>query len=374
MVEHIKNIISLLPGWRTKRKIVVFESDDWGMERMASKSAFDYFKRKGLPVDKCPYNSFDMLESNEDMEILFEALESVKDKWGNPAIITANNIVANPDFKKIKNAAFQEYFYEPFTETLKRYPKHDRVLDLYQEGIKRKIFRPQFHGREHLNVARWMQALKNKNQFVSTAFQWQMYSVIFDEKRSSCRLEYLDAFGGDDNRQPKDYPTIIREGCTLFEKIHGYAASSFIAPCYTWPDRINKSLLQSGIVFLQGGRVQKSPNRTKKHGFKRYYHFTGQSNEHRQIYLQRNAYFEISDKPDKNWVDTCLKEIFLAFKFNKPAIVSSHRVNFIGGICPQNRNKNIAQFKKLLKNITRKWPDVEFMSSDQLGELIKTDK
>ena len=28
-------------GWKTKRKIVVFESDDWGMTRMPSKKIYD---------------------------------------------------------------------------------------------------------------------------------------------------------------------------------------------------------------------------------------------------------------------------------------------------------------------------------------------
>ena len=35
-------------GWRTNRKIVVLESDDWGAIRMSSKEAFD----KLTPSDK----------------------------------------------------------------------------------------------------------------------------------------------------------------------------------------------------------------------------------------------------------------------------------------------------------------------------------
>ena len=89
-----------------------------------------------MPVEECLYNSNDCLESNEDMEALFEVLESVKDKNNNPAILTANNIIANPDFEKIQQSNFQEYHYEPFTTTLKRDPKRDRVLSLYKEGIQ----------------------------------------------------------------------------------------------------------------------------------------------------------------------------------------------------------------------------------------------
>ena len=78
-----------IPGWRTNRKIVVIESDDWGSIRMASKEAYNYFLGKDVPVDKSPYNSFDALECNEDLEMLFDVLGSVKDVNGNSAILTA---------------------------------------------------------------------------------------------------------------------------------------------------------------------------------------------------------------------------------------------------------------------------------------------
>jgi len=170
---HVFNSI----GWRTDRKIIVFESDDWGMIRMASKQAYNYFLQKGLPVDKCLYNSNDTLESNDDLESLFEVLSCVKDKNGNYPVLTANNIVANPDFEKIKQNDFQEYYFEPFTETLKRYPNHDRVLDLYKEGINDKLFRPQFHGREHVNVANWMLALRQNEDSTRMAFEKNMFSI-----------------------------------------------------------------------------------------------------------------------------------------------------------------------------------------------------
>ena len=38
--------LSNLPGWRTKRKIVVIESDDWGSIRMPSKRAYEELKLK----------------------------------------------------------------------------------------------------------------------------------------------------------------------------------------------------------------------------------------------------------------------------------------------------------------------------------------
>ncbi len=371
-IQTLKNNIvhrfSLMPGWRTKRKIVVFESDDWGMIRMASKKAFNYFKEKGLAVDKCIYNSNDTLESNEDLELLFEVLESVKDKNNKPAIITANNLVANPDFAKIKASDFSQYFFEPFTATLDRYKGRDRVWELYLEGQKRKLFRPQFHGREHLNISNWMHALRTGDKYTHLAFEQNMFSVHGEGNVSSCKKEFLDAFGNANEIQ--EQKNILKDGLTLFKQLHGYASSSFIAPCYYWSPELNESLANYGIKYLQGSRVQRNPVVHPKKKFEKIYHYTGQKNRFGQTYLMRNASFEVVEHANKDWVNSCLKDISLAFKYKKPAIISVHRVNFIGGINPDNRSRSLKLFKELLHKATKYWPDLEFKSSDQLGNII----
>src|SRR5690606_9009195 len=138
--------------------------------------AFRRLLKKGYPVDQCPYNINDALESNEDLEGLYEVLDSVKGADGKPAKFTANSLVANPDFGKIRGAGYQKYFFEPFTETLKRYPSHHRLMELYQEGIDKGLIQPQFHGREHLNVPRWMKALQKAEPAVLHAFDEGVFS------------------------------------------------------------------------------------------------------------------------------------------------------------------------------------------------------
>ena len=84
--------------------------------------------------------------------------------------------------------------------------------------------------------------------------------------------------------------------------------------------------------------------------------------------------FEPSEFGCKDWVNCCLKEIELAFRWFHPAIISSHRVNFIGSLNPQNRDRGLLLLSQLLNAIVKKWPDVEFMSSDELGRTIMQDK
>ena len=99
------------------------------------------------------YNQNDTLASREDLSALFETLSSCKDKNNRAAVITAVSVVANPDFNKIKEYDFNEYFHEHFTKTLEKYQGGSWAYDLWEEGIQNKIFLPQFHGREHLKYS-----------------------------------------------------------------------------------------------------------------------------------------------------------------------------------------------------------------------------
>ncbi len=99
--EHIlRNIINTF-GYKTNRKIVVFESDDWGSIRMPSKLAYSNLLKKGIGVDKSLYDTLDSLEKKEDVEALFTVLQDNKSDHSLP-IFTFNTVIQNPDFYKIK--------------------------------------------------------------------------------------------------------------------------------------------------------------------------------------------------------------------------------------------------------------------------------
>lgn len=366
MIKTILHHLSNLPGWRTNRKIVVFESDDWGSIRMPSKEVYDKLLKAGIRVDKCPYNTFDSLASEDDLSALFEVLSSVKDKNRNPAMLTANTIVANPDFDKIHASGFQQYFYEPFTETLKKYPKHAKSFELWKEGMEKGIFVPQFHGREHLNVLRWLRMLRRKAPETRIAFDNQVFGIsttITNEQRRS----YMAALDIDNISDIEWQKEMLADGLDLFKRIFKYHSSSFIATNYVWGNEHEKVLAQNSIKYIQGAGAQKQPT---ENGFRIKRHYMGQKNKLNQFYLRRNVLFEPSLFGNKDWVTDTIKDINIAFFWKKPAIISAHRLNFIGSINEKNRSNNLKAFRNLLKTIVNKWPEVEFLSTDKLGLLI----
>lgn len=361
---------SNMPGWRTNRKIVVIESDDWGSIRMSSLEAFNNLLKAGMREDRNHYNTFDSLESNKDLECLFETLSKFKDKNGHHPVMTGVNVVANPNFEKIKENGFTQYVYEPYTETLKRYPAHDRVYELWKEGIEKRLFVPIFHGREHLNVQRWLRALRSGHRSTLLAFEncvTGIYNGIGGEKIP----EFQAAFDID---TPEDLPylkEVLITGLDLFKELYGYNSSYFVPTNGPFNNSLEKVLKEKGVRYINSGKIQKEPLGNGQ--FKKNIRFLGKKNELGQIYLTRNCFFEPSsmESPaNTDWIGNCLKEIEIAFMWHKPATISTHRVNYVGFLHPENRERTLHKFEELLRTMLKKWPDIEFMTSMELGDLI----
>jgi len=368
-VNVIKQNLINIPGWRTNRKIVVIESDDWGSIRMPSKEILSKLEKKGYIPKNDKYNRFDSLASGDDLTNLFEVLDSVKDKNNNPAILTANTIVANPDFKKIEDSGFKEYYYELFTDTLKNYPEHSNSFSLWKKGIEESVFYPQFHGRDHVNVNYWLKKLNDNDKLATIAFKNKLLGLRDLKNVNSREYYYMRALDYRDKYDLEFKINSIKEGLQIFNSIFGYNSSSFIAPSYVWDDKIEMVLKENNVNYIQGIRYQKKPiiGREK---LKNTIHYLGKKNMHKQIYLIRNAFFEPSLVKSNHIVEETLRRIEIAFKWKKPAIIGSHRLNYIGFINKNNRDTNLILLKTLLKRLIKKWPEIEFMTSDELGKLI----
>jgi hypothetical protein len=370
MITNLRKNLSNVIGWQTDRKIIVFESDDWGSVRTRSKRDYDAMLAKGLNVDRSHFTKYDALESNLDLENFFALLFKYKDSSGRCAVFTPMCIVANPNFELIKSTNFEEYHYETFVETCKTYPNHDRVHKLWLEGIKENLFLPALHGREHLSVSRWMNLLKTGNEGLRTAFDHRSFGVVSFKNQQI--PEYLGAFHPDLASDIPKLQNIIKESIEIFDTICGYKPTHFIAPNREGPRELDKTLADSGIEYLSMSKLRRYPLGGEKYG--KEFHWLGKENKLKQIMITRNCHFEPSDPARADWVSHCLSEIRNAFKWKKPAVISSHRVNFISLIDHNNADFGLKELDKLLSAIVRNWPDIEFMSSSELGNVIRKSK
>jgi len=365
----VKNL-SNIPGWRTTRKLVIIESDDWGSIRMPDIGAFDELERAGLDLrsaDAERFNMNDTLASASDLECLYEVLNKYKDISGNRPVVTAISIMANPDFRKIAESNFSEYYYELFPETLLRYTGDNKAFSLWKEGIRNKLFIPQLHGREHLNVAQWMKALSNNDSHTFIAFTKGVTGFV---PRTYPLVDYQAAFLFTDPGEMFMHTKIINESVRIFEKLFGYRAEYFVPPNGRFNNNLNKALIENGIKIRSVAKIQHEPKGNGK--TRKVFHWLGQKDKHGIRYITRNCLFEPCH-PGKDWVSACLRDIEIAFQNHKPAIISTHRVNYIGGLNPANRDKGLNQLSGLLQGITGNWPGVEFITTPVLGSLMNAE-
>ena len=357
-------------GFSTERKLVVIESDDWGSIRMPSREVYQEMRKLDAKIDTHPFFKYDSLAGETDLERLYDVLLNVTDINGNHPVITANCAVANPNFDLIRESGFENYYYEPFTDTLKKNVGCENSFEMWKKGMEEQIFFPQLHCREHFNVNRWLQALHEKDKWLLLAFAHGMISTASCKSKEN-ENTYMDAFNYDRSEEQNQLNEILSDASKMFAEIFGYRSESFIASCYIWGHELEENMQKNGIHYIQGEPLQRVPSEmTGTAGLKEQRHYMGDKNEFGQYYLIRNCNFEPSFNPNKDWLTIALNGIDIAFKNKKPAVVCSHRLNYIGRIQEGNRDRNLKTLDLLLKNIVKRWPDVEFITSAELGEII----
>lgn len=356
-------------GVSLQKKYVLFESDDWGAIRTPDREAYDRMLKAGIQVDTDYFDRYDSLESAKDLEYLFEVLQSVSDSKGKPAVITPLAIMANPDFEAINANGKTRYVFESVEKTYQRHPWTEKSFLLVKQGIAAGVYYPQFHAREHLNAMRWLHAIANPTEKERIAYENQ--SVVIsrmanDPKRIN--LDYFSAFDFDDYSEMEQLRANMKEGLQMFEKLFGYKSVSFCPPCSIIHDDLFETASDNGIKGIQAG--QHFIPQGKNLPVKRVDHFWGSKTAYNQIYWRRNCTFEPAKNHNQDWVDSCLAEIEIAFRWGKPATINTHRVNYVGTLDPSNRENTLQQLKKLLREIVKRWPDVEFINSEQLYHAL----
>jgi hypothetical protein len=354
-------------GWKTKHKYLIIESDDWGTVRMPSITVYNKLIENNIRVDNFTFDKYDSLESKEDLEALYKTLTSLEDSKGNPAVLTAYHVMANPNFEAIEKNGRTRYEYETILETYKRKPHTQDSFATIQKGIKMGVYIPQFHGREHIHVKRWMEAINSESEKEQIAFTLNaIISTNSNKITNQYNKNYFAGHDYDDSNEFDDLECINAEGLDMFEDIFGYKSLSFVAQGSFWGDHILRTLEGKGVILIGGRQFHPFPGTIHKFTNK----IWGENNKLGQIHWRRNVLFEPSSKQDFDWVRKSLAEIEIAFRWGKPAVISSHRYNFIGSIFDENRTKSLQKLEELLKKAIMKWPKIEFISTHELAKIL----
>lgn len=367
IIDNLKNIC----GWKTNRKIVVFSVDDYGNVRLDSKEALESMDNEGIKA----YNHFDIydtLETRQDLEALFEVLISVKDRYGNHVTFTPFSLSYNIDFEAVIEENFNEYIPEKLPDTFSkmevRYPDaYNGAWELWKEGMDESLLVPQFHGREHLNLEIFENKLKRKDKDIIVSLRNRSYSRI--HRNENLNYGYTASFGFNETKEVDRLKDVFFNGMNLFEEIYGFRSLSFTPPAGQFSPLLESVLPETGIKALNRSITHKQF--IGNDNYKREWNYTGKKRKNNIITLVRNVVFEPTDDRGFDPVQKALNQIEAAFRWNRPANISSHRVNFGGFIDEDNRRKGLGALKELLNEILMRWPEVEFMSVADLVRLME---
>ena len=349
-----------------KGRFLVIESDDWGSIRIPNPKVQNELLVNGLINLSDPFSAYDCLESGEDYKALFDVLKSFKDSKGNHPIFTANMVMANPDFEKINTNHYKSYYKEPFTKTYTKYYPGKGTFEVLKKGIEQNLIYPQYHAREHLNVTKWMQRLQSGDERYLKAFHLNCFAII-DHSKENNRGNLMASYDYQNEYELNFINQSIIEGLQTFKELFGFTSKSTIAPCYVWNENIEKMFNETGVKSLQSSYIQ---NKNGNGKYKRLWRSMGSTNELGQRYFLRNVLFEPAFNNNINWIEKAFESIAIAFFWGKPAIISSHRLNYVSGLSQNNRDNTLQQLSELIGLVMRRWPDTIFLSSDKLLNVL----
>ena len=157
----------------------------------------------------------------------------------------------------------------------------------------------------------------------------------------------------------------------MFEELLGYCSRQFTPGAGIYSPALHQTLKDEGIDYINVQRYIPYPLGDGK--YVKSFLYNGKANEVGQRYVVRNCPFETYFDNCNRYnhaVEVCLENIAAAFFMHAPAIVSTHRVNFVGGLEASHRDDSLKQLKLLLDEILKRWPDVEFMNGTEMCDAV----
>lgn len=308
--------------WK-RMKAVVLESDDWGLCAW-SPDLQAYRVLSDLPMFRSPAGrryGGSTLERASDVKNMAGLLMEFRGGDGFPPVLQANTVMAAPDYARLNPPAF--VCDELPLINLPLTPSRWARPGLWGEIVAAReagVWWPELHGLHHLPECAWLRALRTGVLDARRAFEQQ--SPVCEAVASS---------GEYDPREPLEVRIRNLEGAVQrFEQLVGRPPESFCPPDYHADARIEAEAERLGIHTLQG-----RPERAGG-GWPRLRHFLGRFRfpdvEGGRFYLPPRIAFEPGAGGGERAVvglEGALRGVRAAWSRSQPAIVSTHRANYV---------------------------------------------
>ena len=349
--------------WRRLRAVVI-ESDDWGL---CAWSPDEEARRLLLdtPAWRSPAGiryGGSTLESAAHLASLGAALREVRGGDGLAPVWQANTVVAAPDYARLAPPRFhtEELPLVDFPDTPSRWSRRglrEAVDRLVEEGV----WWPELHGLHHLPEAAWLAALRRGDDDARRAFAQQ--SPI-------CRS--VEASGEYAAAEPRALRVgNLRRAVERFRRLFGRTPGSFCPPDYHWDPALDAEAESLGLVTFQG-RAEAAgaalPRLRRMLLAARWPRFEGA----RFVLPPRIAFepMQAEGRSERLGVATTRRAVRAAWAARRPAVVSTHRVNY-AHLDPGWAASGLAALRELLAALAA--DRAVFLTDAEVRALVERD-
>jgi hypothetical protein len=303
-------------------KAVVFESDDWGLcawvpddrahRALAHLPAFrtDAGLRYGRST----------LESADDVRELASVLLGWRGGDGHPPVWQANTIVANPDYAALHPPLFEveELPLVPAPGLPARWARPG-MWDAVHQAEADGVWWAELHGLHHLPETAWLTALRRGQDDARRAHE-----------QASPIGSAVEASGEFDASEPRELRAEnLRKALHVFRLLFGRTPTSFCPPDYRFDDWFEQLAEAVGVTTFQGKAEQAGhalpPLRRRWLGIRFPQH------EGARFYMPPRIAFEPTGNaaaPGRRGLEAALHAAREAWSQGRPAVISSHRMNY----------------------------------------------
>jgi len=329
--------VILVRHWREpvlKYPVVIIESDDWGPG----------------PAE----------QASRLVEI-GAVLSRYSDRDGHPPVMTISVVLGAPDVAAIQEGGFRRYQRVTLAD-----PRYRELLTVFQNGVRQGVFALQLHGMEHLWPPTFMR-LAQQDGAVSRWLEQGDYAET-ETLPPAVQSRWID--GSTLPSQPLDATAIaaaVREEVMTFQEIFGSSPTVAVPPTFIWNSEVERAWAADGVQFVvtPGRRYTMRNPHGQPAGVDRLM-FSGEIGEGGVSYLLRDIYFEPTFGHQAEQV---LAEIRQRWRLGRPALLETHRSNFLGEASAHQHS--LQELQRLLDSVLREWPQVRFMSTEELGQAYR---
>lgn len=344
-------------GFRFGRPLVLLQSDDWGRVGVRDQEGVEHLRAAGLNLGDRPYDLYS-LETAEDVGAVAEMLESLRDSAGEPAKLEMNFLVANVDFHASAATGFRAIVLKPLVEGLPNNWRRNGLFEAYRSGIDKGIFSPALHGATHFCQQAVIASLaQNDQRGELLRMLWKSETPYIHWRMPWVGYEYWDP-----SREParrfissEEQARWIAFAADSFHRFFGDCPISACAPGYRANNVTWRAWRTHGVRIAQNGPgTMHAP------------HFDGKG----LLHTYRSLDFEPALNPELR-SDNCLATARSCFAAGLPFIISVHSINFHSTLA-SFRQRTVPLLSKFLRALKKNFPDLLYLSSKQLLEIIET--